>query len=239
MKAVELSEVTKKFKDKVAVDNVSLKVVKGDVFGLIGPNGAGKTTTAMMITTVLTPTNGDISVFGEDVAKRGVEAKRKVGVVFQECLLDDELSVKDNLEVHGYIYGLSGEKGNQRASEALRLVGLEKESKTLTRNLSGGMKKRLEIARSMLHNPDLIILDEPTLGLDPLMKKNIWEHVKMLSRKGKTVLLTTNNMSEAEELCNRVAFINNGKVIAEGSASDLKKKVKAKSLEEAFLRLAK
>jgi ABC-2 type transport system ATP-binding protein len=223
--AIVLQKVSKSFeknkKKFLAVDNISLKIPKGQIFGLLGPNGAGKTTTISMICTLLRPTKGKILLDGVDVAKNETAARQSIGLVFQETTLDLELTGWENLEFHARLYKVQNR--NQRVKEALELVGLMSDKDVLVRSYSGGMKRRLEIGRSIIHDPAFILLDEPTLGLDPISRRDMWAYInRLIEKKGVTVILTTHYLEEAERLCSRIAIMDKGKIVAEGSPTTLK-----------------
>ena len=223
MNAIELHEVTKKFGEFTAVDNLSFEVRKGEVFGLLGPNGAGKTTTIKMITGLLKPTSGRITVLGLDVVKEPVKVKEKLGWVSSEVIVDDDLSAMQNLWIQAKLYGLKDWK--ERALELLRYFDLERFKDQKVKEFSTGMRKKLEIAMALLHSPEVILLDEPTVGLDVVSRKALWDVIQRVNRElGVTVLLTTHYMEEADSLCNRLVIINRGKKIAEGSPEELKSK---------------
>ena len=223
MNAIELHEVTKKFGDFTAVDNLSFDVKKGEVFGLLGPNGAGKTTTIKMITGLLKPTSGRITVLGLDVVKEPVKVKEKLGWVSSEVIVDDDLSAMQNLWIQAKLYGLKDWK--ERALELLRYFDLERFKDQKVKGFSTGMRKKLEIAMALLHSPEVVLLDEPTVGLDVVSRKALWDVIQKVNRElGVTVLLTTHYMEEADSLCNRLVIINRGKKIAEGTPEELKSK---------------
>jgi ABC-2 type transport system ATP-binding protein len=226
--AIILKGVTKRFrknkKEFTAVDNISLEIPRGKIFGLLGPNGAGKTTTISMICTLLTPTKGKILLEGIDVTKDTLEARKRIGLVFQETTLDLELTGRQNLDFHARLFKIDNRK--RKVDEALELVGLTKDADVTVRQYSGGMKRRLEISRAIIHEPAMILLDEPTLGLDPVSRRGIWEYINMLiERKNVTVLLTTHYLEEAERLCSRIAIIDKGKVVVQGTPEALKAKI--------------
>ncbi|MEM0014505.1 MAG: ATP-binding cassette domain-containing protein [Zestosphaera sp.] len=221
--AVVVEGLVKKFKEVVAVDNISFKVGKGEIYGLLGPNGAGKTTTIHILTTLLRPTSGRAYVAGYDVVREPDKVRKEVGVVFQDPSLDNMLTAYDNMYIHGRLYGLRGEGLRRKIFELLRFVDLEEFAYKQVRHFSGGMRRRLEIARSLIHEPDVLFLDEPTLGLDPQTRARIWDYILSVKKeKGTTIILTTHYMDEAEELCNRISIMDRGKIIAEGTADELK-----------------
>lgn len=227
MNTVEISNLTKRFGKVVAVNNVSLSIKAGEVFGLLGPNGAGKTTTISILSTLLRPTSGKAVVNGYDTQKQPDGVRASIGVVFQEVVLDEDLSAEDNLDFHARLYHLPANLRRQRVREALALVGLSQHAKRRVKTFSGGMKRRLETARGLLHSPAILFLDEPTLGLDPQARRNIWNHIMELKKKGQiTVILTTHYMEEADSLCDRIAIIDKGRIVVVGSPQELKGRIK-------------
>jgi len=235
---IEVSDLTKKFNGFTAVDNISFTVEKGEIFAFLGPNGAGKTTTIKMLTTLLNQTTGKISINGFDPRFEQDEVRSSFGIVFQDPSLDDELTANENLEFHGILYKVPKETRNKRTKELLQLVELWDRRDNLVKTFSGGMKRRLEIARGLLHHPRIFFLDEPTLGLDPQTRNHIWHYLENLNRREKiTIFFTTHYMEEAERSAQRVAVIDHGKIIAQGSPADLLTKTKTNSLEQAFLSL--
>lgn len=220
---VKVEGLVKRFEDVVAVNNVSFFVRKGEIYGLLGPNGAGKTTTIHILTTLLRPTSGRVYVAGHDVLKEPDKVRRKIGIVFQDPSLDNQLTAYDNMYVHGRLYGLSGESLKKRIFELLDFVDLRDFAYKQVRNFSGGMRRRLEIARSLLQEPEILFLDEPTIGLDPQTRAKIWDYIINIKKeKGITIIMTTHYMDEAEELCDRISIMDKGKIIAEGTAEELK-----------------
>jgi ABC-2 type transport system ATP-binding protein len=235
---IEVKGLTKKFGDFVAVDNISFSVREGEIFGFLGPNGAGKTTTIKIFTTLLMPTSGQVLVNGFDPVKNPDDVRCSFGIIFQDQSLDDELTAFENMEFHGVLYGVSKDTRRKRIEELLKIVELWDRKDDLVKEFSGGMKRRLEIARGLLHHPKIIFLDEPTLGLDPQTRNHIWDYILNLNRtEDITVFFTTHYMQEAEKVADRIAVIDHGKIIAEGSASELKAKTNTTSLEDAFLAL--
>lgn len=235
---IEVKNLTKKFKNLTAVDNISFSVNQGEVFAFLGPNGAGKSTTIKMLTTLLRPSEGSISVNGFDTAKDQDEVRRSFGIVFQDPSLDDELTALENMEFHAILYRVPRETRNQRIEQLLRFVELWERKDELVKKFSGGMKRRLEVARGLIHHPKVLFLDEPTLGLDPQTRNNIWNHIRGLNKEEKmTVFFTTHYMEEAEKIADRIAIIDHGKIVAIGTSEELKKKTKTNSLEESFLSL--
>jgi ABC-2 type transport system ATP-binding protein len=236
---IEVKNLTKKFKDFIAVDNISFTVGKGEVFAFLGPNGAGKTTTIKMLTTLLHPTSGEITINGFDPLTEQNKARRSFGIVFQDPSLDDELTAFENLEFHGVLYGLNDKKIRRaRIQEMLEFVELWDRKNDLVKKFSGGMKRRLEIARGLIHLPDILFLDEPTIGLDPQTRNHIWNYIEKLNKERQlTVFLTTHYMEEAEKMAQRIAIIDHGKIVANGTAEELKKQTNEDSLENAFLKI--
>lgn len=223
---IRTENLTKKFNDLTAVDNVTFSVKKGEIFGFLGPNGAGKTTTIKMLTTLLNPTNGTAQVTGFDIKKNRNNVRKNIGVVFQEPALDIELTGKENLDFHARMYGICKEKRKERINEVLYLVNLEDKKDIFVKNYSGGMKRRLEIARGLMHFPKVLFLDEPTLGLDSQTRRAIWAYIKKMNKEENTTLfLTTHYMDEADYLCDRVGIIDKGKIIVIDTTSNLKKSI--------------
>ena len=235
---IDVSDLTKKFGDFTAVDNISFGVKPGEIFAFLGPNGAGKSTTIKMLTTVLRPSGGDIFLNGHDVAHDALGARKSFGIVFQDPSLDDELTAYENIEFHGVLYGVPRELGKTRAEQLLKFVELWDRRNDLVKGFSGGMKRRLEIARGLLHHPKILFLDEPTQGLDPQTRNHIWQYIQNLNKEeGITIFFTTHYMEEADKVAERVAVIDHGKIIESGTPDELKKKTGASSLEDAFLNL--
>ena len=223
---IKTYNLTKKFKDITAVDNISFSVKKGEIFGFLGPNGAGKTTTIKMLITLLNPTNGSAEVAGFDIIKKRDEVRQNIGVVFQEPALDTELTGKENLDFHARMYALNREKRKTRINDVLKLVDLEDKQDVFVKNYSGGMKRRLEIARGLMHYPTVLFLDEPTLGLDAQTRRAIWEYIKKMNKEeGTTIFLTTHYMDEADYLCDRIGIIDHGKILVIDSIEKLKNTV--------------
>ena len=204
----------KRYDKLTAVDGVSFDIERGKIFGLLGPNGAGKTTTISMIAGLLTPTEGEIRVGGKDAVKGGTDVRRMIGVVPQELAIYPRLSAQENLEFFGKLYGLNGTVLTQRTEEMLTLVGLSERAKSYADTFSGGMKRRLNLAIGLMHNPQLLLLDEPTVGVDPQSRNHIFEGVRALNKQGLTILYTSHYMEEVEALCDRVGIMDNGKLIA-------------------------
>lgn len=223
MSAIVLDKVVKKYQDKTAVNKVSFSVKEGMVFGLLGPNGAGKTTIISMLTTLLPLTSGRALIGGHNVTREPEEVRKVIGLVFQETILDEDLSAFDNLETHARLYRVPKDIARNRIYELLELVGLGGEHKTKVHKFSGGMKRRLEIARGLIHHPQVLFLDEPTIGLDPKTRHMIWDYILKLKKdKHLTILLTTHYLEEADVLCDTVSIMKNGNIVVSGSPHDLK-----------------
>ncbi|WP_404980622.1 ATP-binding cassette domain-containing protein [Carboxydichorda subterranea] len=229
--------LTRRFGTLVAVDHLTLSVPPGSILGLLGPNGAGKSTTIKMLTTLLPPTSGSAEVAGFDVTRRPREVRRRIGYVPQVLSADGALTGYENLLIFAKIYGVPASERRRRIEEALAFMGLAEAGGTLVRNYSGGMIRRLEIAQSMLHRPAVLFLDEPTVGLDPVARRAVWEHVRELrDRLGTTIVMTTHYMEEADELCDVVAIMHLGKVAAVGTPGELKAAVGPQAtLDEVFV----
>lgn len=213
--SIETFDLSKHYGSLKAVDRLNLKIKKGEIFGLLGPNGAGKTTAISMFCTILPPTSGTAVVNGFDIVKKPAEVRKSIGIVFQQPSVDDLLTGRENLRMHTLLFRMPKEIRKKRIREVLALVDLENRADDLVRTYSGGMRRRLELARGMMHNPTVLFLDEPTLGLDPQTREHIWKYILALSKKEKmTILLTTHYMDEAELLCDRVGIIDAGRIIA-------------------------
>lgn len=225
MKLLQVDRLSKSFGAVRAVQEVSFEVRAGEIYGLLGPNGAGKTTTISMICGLLRPDGGTVTVDGADVWVEAGRAKRSMGVVPQEIALYDELSGRENLEFWGEIAGLSRAEARQRAREILEALALESRGKETIKNYSGGMKRRINIGCALLHRPKVLLLDEPTVGIDPQARMNILEFVRSLSADGTAILYTTHYLEEAESLCQRIGIIDQGKLLAEGTLEELQKRL--------------
>lgn len=235
---IDVKNLTKKFNDFIAVNDISFTVGKGEIFAFLGPNGAGKSTTIKILTTLLQPTSGKVAISGSDPVKNPDKVRRSFGIVFQDPSLDDDLTAWENMELHGVLYDVPDSIRTKRIEELLKFVELWDRKKNLVKEFSGGMKRRLEIARGLLHHPKIIFLDEPTLGLDPQTRNHMWTYLKDLNEKdGTTVFFTTHYMEEAERIAGRIAIIDHGKIISIGTAEELKKQTNTTTLEEAFLAL--
>lgn len=222
MNMIEVDDLLRKFGQITAVDHISFNVNKGEIFGFLGPNGAGKTTTINILCTLLLPTSGRASVKGYDVLKQRSQVRRSIGLVFQDPTLDDYLTAEQNLHFHAYAYGVPQNVREKRISELLGLVELWDRRKNKVRAYSGGMKRRLELARGLLHHPQVLFLDEPTLGLDPQSRRHIWDYILTLREQEElTIFMTTHYMDEAEN-CNRIAIIDNGQIVALDTPDKLK-----------------
>jgi ABC-2 type transport system ATP-binding protein len=235
---LETESLTRRFGSLTAVDDLTLSLQAGEMFGLVGPNGAGKTTIIKMLTTLLPPTSGNAWVAGYDVVKHASSVRRVIGYVPQLVSADGSLTGYENLLIFAKLYGISHGERQQRISEALDFMGLAEVSDKLVRNYSGGMIRRLEVAQSMLHRPKILFLDEPTVGLDPIARKAVWEHIQRLRTDfGTTFLLTTHYMEEADHLCDRVAIMHLGKVAAIGTPAELKAAIGGEgvTLEDVFV----
>ncbi|OGW42482.1 MAG: hypothetical protein A2010_00840 [Nitrospirae bacterium GWD2_57_9] len=228
---IDTTNLTKYFGTLGAVQSVSFSVNRGEVFGLLGPNGAGKTTTIRMLTTLLSPSSGSASVSGYDVAREPLQVKRTIGVIPQMLNLDIDLTCSQNLEYHGRLHRMEGPDRAARTSELLRFVGLWEKRDTAVEHLSGGMRRRLLIARGLMHRPQVVFMDEPTVGLDPQARRLIWGLIESLKRSGITIMLTTHYIEEADALCDRVAIMREGKIIALDGPAALKARVGRYSLE--------
>jgi len=235
---IYVNNLVKKFGNFIAVNDISFEVKKGEVFAFLGPNGAGKTTTIKMLTTLLNSTSGEISVNGFSPMSEKDSVRKSFGIVFQDPSLDDELTAYENMEFHSVLYGVSSKIRKQRIKELMELVELWDRKDSLVKTFSGGMKRRLEIARGLIHHPKILFLDEPTIGLDPQTRNFLWKYVMKLNKKeNMTIFLTTHYMEEAEKMADRVAIIDHGKILSVGTLNELKKQTGSKSLEEAFLKL--
>jgi len=223
---IEIDSITKRFGNLTAVDQVSLKVKEGEVFGLLGPNGAGKTTLISMLCTILYPNSGRAKINGYDIVKNPDYVRKSIGIVFQDPSLDDRLTGKENLELHAMLYNIDKKTREKRIGKVLEIVELKERANDLVRTYSGGMRRRLEIARGLVHYPRVLFLDEPTLGLDPQTREHVWEYIKQLVKKEKiTIVMTTHYMEEADALCGRIAIIDRGKIIALGTPAALKNSI--------------
>ncbi|MEM2935501.1 MAG: ATP-binding cassette domain-containing protein, partial [Candidatus Thermoplasmatota archaeon] len=223
MHAIVVENLTKRFGDILAVNNISFKVNKGEIFSFLGPNGAGKTTTIHILVTILKPTSGNAFVARYNVLKEAREVRKRIGIVFQEPSLDTNLTAYENLCIHGGIYGYSRSDLKNKIDELLKFVELENFKNKVVKTFSGGMARRLEVAKALIHEPEILFLDEPTIGLDPQTRSRIWEYIeKLRDEKDITIFLTTHYMDEAEQLSDRIAIIDNGKIVAYDNPENLK-----------------
>jgi ABC-2 type transport system ATP-binding protein len=235
---IRVTNLVKKYGDFTAVNDISFDVAEGEIFAFLGPNGAGKTTTIKMLTTLLRPTSGKVELDGLDPSVQHNEARKRFGIVFQDPSLDDELTAYENMDLHGVLYKVPHKLRVERIETLLTLFELWDRRNDPVKQFSGGMKRRLEIARGLLHTPRIVFLDEPTLGLDPQTRNQLWTHVQKLNREERvTVFMTTHYMEEAERVAQRIAIIDHGKIVAQGSAEELKTQTGANTLEQAFLAL--
>lgn len=235
-KAIEVRNLVKTFGEIRAVDDISFDVRKGEIFAFLGPNGAGKSTTIKMLTTLLLPTGGKILINGDDPVTEQDKVRRSFGIVFQDPSLDDELTAYENMDYHGILYSVPGRLRRARIEELLHMFGLWDRRLSLVKTFSGGMKRRLEIARGLLHHPSILFLDEPTLGLDPQTRNLIWEYIKDMNEKeGVTVFFTTHYMEEAARVAQCVAIIDHGRIMDMGTTQELEQRTNTTSLEDAFL----
>ncbi|NMC36380.1 ATP-binding cassette domain-containing protein [Candidatus Beckwithbacteria bacterium] len=236
--AILVSNLVKKFKNFTAVNQLNFCVKKGEIFAFLGPNGAGKTTTIKILTTLSNPTSGQVLVDGFNPQTQENQVRKSFGIVFQDSSIDEELTAYENMDFHGVLYGLPNKTRKLRIQELLEMVDLADRQKSLVKTFSGGMKRRLEIARGLLHNPSIFFLDEPTLGLDPQTRNKIWDYIKKLNHKQKTtVFFTTHYMEEAERYADRIGIIDHGELIAIDTADNLKRSYHGKTLEDVFLKL--
>lgn len=235
-KIISVKNLIKKFNGFTAVDNITFEVDRGDIFAFLGPNGAGKTTTMKMLTTLLRPTQGIISVNGYDPLTQQDAVRKSFGIVFQDSSLDEELTAWENMEFHGILYKIPKNKRRERIEKLLRMVGLWDRRDSFVKIYSGGMRRRLEIARGLLHHPKILFLDEPTLGLDPQTRIKIWDQISELNKDYQTtIFFTTHYLEEAEKMARNIAIIDAGKIVSLGTTDDLKVQTNSDSLENAYL----
>jgi ABC-2 type transport system ATP-binding protein len=239
---IETNQLTRSFNSLTAVDKLNITVESGEIFGLLGPNGAGKTTTISMLCTILKPTSGTAKVNGFDIVKEATQVRKSIGIVFQDPSVDDRLTGRENLYMHANLYGVPASEQKSRIENVLKLVELEDRADDLLRTYSGGMRRRLELARGLIHYPKVLFLDEPTIGLDPQTRDHVWRYIRELKEKHDiTVVLTTHYMEEADRLCNRIAIMDYGRIIALDTPAKLKETlegdvivVKANNLDVLF-----
>jgi ABC-2 type transport system ATP-binding protein len=237
-KIIDVKKLTVKFGDFTAVDDISFSVPKGEIFAFLGPNGAGKTTTIKVLTTLLQKTSGEVIIENASIEHDQKMIRKFFGIVFQDQSLDDDLTAQENMEFHGVLYGVPKKERQKKINELFELVDLADRKKDLVRNYSGGMKRRLEIARALIHEPLILYLDEPTLGLDPQTRNHIWEYIKQLNKeKGMTIFFTTHYMDEAAKNAHQVAIIDHGKIVASGTPESLIVDTNTENLEDAFIKL--
>src|ERR1700689_605128 len=235
---IRVEHLVKTYGEIKDVQDISFDVAQGEIFAFLGPNGAGKTTTIKMLTTLLKPTSGRVEIDGLDPTTHQNEVRKRFGIVFQDPSVDDELTAWENMDLHGALYGVPRRIRGERTEQLLKLFELWERRNDPLKQFSGGMRRRLEIARGLLHTPKIIFLDEPTLGLDPQTRNKRWAQVKKLNEEERvTVFLTTHYMDEAERIAHRIAIIDHGKIIAQGTADELKQQTGTESLEQAFLAL--
>ncbi|MBS7648243.1 MAG: ATP-binding cassette domain-containing protein [Candidatus Bathyarchaeia archaeon] len=234
--AILTDNVTKRFEDVVAVDHVSLYVEKGELFGLLGPNGAGKTTTINILSGLLKPTSGYAIVGGYNVQKENAKVREVIGVCPQETAIYPYLTGAENIELFGNLYALDKNTLSKRKDMLLERMELTQDAKRRVEKYSGGMKRRLSLILALIHDPQIVFLDEPTIGMDPQSRRAVWDFMRELKNEGKTIFLTTHYMEEAEELCDRVGIIDHGKIIALDTPGELISKNKVKNLEEVFIK---
>ena len=238
MPAIDVRDLTKRFDNFTAVDKISFQVADGEVFAFLGPNGAGKSTTIKIMTTVLSPTEGAITIGGFNDLKQKDEVRKSIGVIFQDHTVDDDLTAYENLYYHAVLYKIPANKRREKIKEMLTYVGLYERKDEFVRTFSGGMKRRIEIARGLLHSPKILFLDEPTLGLDVQTRAFLWTYIKKINQEqGVTIFFTTHNMEEAEKIATKIAIIDRGKILVQGTAGEIKESTKTDSLENAFLKL--
>jgi ABC-2 type transport system ATP-binding protein len=237
-RALHIEDLTKRYPTGVeALHDVSLDVEGGEFFGLLGPNGAGKSTLIHCATGLAQPTSGTIRIFGHDAIADYGQARQAVGLAPQELNLDWFLTVEETLDYHAGYFGMPGRERRERARELLEIFSLEGKRNERTRTLSGGMKRRLILARALMHRPRLLILDEPTAGVDIELRLELWHYVQLINQEGTTILLTTHYLEEAEQLCDKIAFINEGEIVAQGSSAELAATYGVANLEDAYLAL--
>lgn len=235
---IEIKNLTKEFKDLKAVDNISFEVKRGEFFAFLGPNGAGKSTTIKILTTLLNPTSGSIYINGFNILEEKNKVRESFGIVFQDQSLDVELTAYENMHFHAVLYKVPKKERRQKIKELLEMVELWDKRNKIVKKYSGGMKRRLEIARGLLHHPKILFLDEPTLGLDPQTRRHIWSYISKLNkRENITIFFSTHYMDEVEKIADRVAIIDNGKIVSQGTVTEILEKQQSTNLEEAFIKL--
>ncbi|WP_026884008.1 ABC transporter ATP-binding protein [Clostridium akagii] len=225
MPLIEIKDLIKRYDRNIAVDNINLKIQEGEIFGLLGPNGAGKSTTINMLCGLINPTSGEIIIDGLKISKKNTEYKRNLGLVPQQIAIYESLSAEENIQFFGKLAGLKGTLLKERITESLEFVGLLDKRKSVPKSFSGGMKRRLNIACAIMHHPKIIIMDEPTVGIDPQSRNHILQAIKKLNSLGSTIIYTSHYMEEIQALCSRIAIMDHGKLIAEGTTTELKNQV--------------
>lgn len=235
--AIKINDLTKKFEEAVAVDHINLTIHKGELFGLLGPNGAGKTTIINVLCGLLKPTSGTVDVAGFSVQKDPESVKEIIGVCPQDTAVYPFLTGRENIELFGKLHSMQRQQLKKKVDELLEKLGLTQDAKKRVGKYSGGMKRRINLVMALVHNPEVAFLDEPTVAMDPQSRHAVWEFIKELKQQGKTIILTTHYMEEAEYLCDRVGIIDYGQIIALDTPKELMKKYHAKNLEDVFIRL--
>ncbi len=237
-KIIDVNGLTKTFGKLEAVKNISFSVNKGEIFGFLGPNGAGKSTTIKILTTLLLPDKGRIIMNGFNPVDSPDNVRKSFGIIFQDPSIDEDLTAYENMEFHGVLYDVEKKIRKERIEELLKMAELWDRKDDFVKTFSGGMKRRLEIARGLLHHPKILFLDEPTIGLDPQTRNHIWDYIRELNKlEGITVFFTTHYMDEADKVADRIAIVDHGKIVAQGTAKQLKEKTKKRNLEDAFIEL--
>ncbi|MFW6285643.1 MAG: ABC transporter ATP-binding protein [Nanoarchaeota archaeon] len=235
---IKVSNLTKKFKDFKAVDNISFEVKKGEIFAFLGPNGAGKSTTIKILTTLLKQDEGSVIINGFDNIKDQDDVRKSFGIIFQDPSLDIELTAYENMNFHAVLYNIPKNDRKNRIETLLDFVGLKEWENSIVKTFSGGMKRRLEIARGLLHKPNILFLDEPTLGLDTQTRRFLWKHLeKIKSEEKMTIFMTTHYLDEAQNIADKIVVIDRGKIVAYGNVKEIEKQTNTNSLEEAYLKL--
>lgn len=235
---ITIKNLTKVYGKNTVVDNISLQVNKGEIFAFLGPNGAGKSTTIKMLTTILRPTSGEVYLNDYDIFKDSKKVRESFGIVFQDPSVDDELTAYENMKIHAVLYKVPKTKIEERIKKLLNIVELYDRKDDYVSTFSGGMKRRLEIARGLLHVPKILFLDEPTVGLDPQTRKHIWEYILKINKlEETTIFFTTHYMDEVEKVAGKIAIIDKGKIIITGNIKNIIKETKTKTLEEAFIKI--
>ena len=235
--AITITKLTKKFDDKLALDNLTLEIQKGELFGLLGPNGAGKTTTINILCGLLNPTSGSAQILGYDVQKDANKVKEQIGVCIQETAIYPYMTGTENIELFGNLHCMNKQTLKTRSNLLLTKMGLQDDAKRKASKYSGGMKRRLSLALALIHDPEIAFLDEPTVAMDPQSRHAVWDVIQEEKKSGKTIILTTHAMEEAEQLCDRIGIIDHGKLIALGTPKELIAKNGVKNLEEVFIQL--